>query len=456
MDPGSFLEVGMLARDLTHGRAEKSPSDALIAGYGTVLGHRVGVLSLDGAVLAGSGGHAASAKQVRVIDEALRCHFPVVTFGEGGGGRIPDMMGSSLGSAGVMGTESLLLRLARHPRPFTLISCCMGEMYGDPSFKLGLADFPLMVRSASFGVSGPPLIKAALGETITGAELGGPAVQESNGQVARVEETEDGVIATVRRLLTFVLEPQTATSDGDGRATPEIEQILPQSYNRAYDVNKVITALFDRDCEPLHLWPNYGSNLVTCFARLGGRAVGVLANQPRVRGGVLDSESAIKGAKFVTQCDRLRVPLVFLHDVPGFLIGSQAEREGILGNAMNYIRMLASATVPKLSLVLRKSYGLAYFAMSGPGWGADYVAALPSARIAFMGPEAGINLVYAKKLAQIADEKERHDTLAQLNAEWSERAEPWEAAELASIDDVIEPREARGTLIRALAAVARP
>lgn len=456
LDSGSFLEVGLLARDREHGRAEKSPADALIAGYGTVDGHRIGVISLDGDVLAGSGGHAASAKQLRIIDEAIKCGFPVVTFGEGGGGRIPDMMGSSLGFSGAIGSESLLLRLARRDRPFTLISCCMGEMYGDPSFKLGLADFPLMVRTGSFGVSGPPVIKAALGEDVTGAELGGPQVHEANGQVSRVEETESHVMATVRRIIGFTLEPQVASTDPWDRPTPELEGLLPKSSTRAYDMKKVIAALADNDCEPLHLWPAYGSSAIACFARMGGRTVGIFASQPLVRGGVLDSESAIKGAKLITQCDRLRIPMVFLHDVPGFLIGQQAEREGILANAMNYIRTLASATVPKVSLVLRKSYGLAYFAMAGPGWGADYVAALPSARIAFMGPEPGINLVYAKKLARIESDEEREQTRESLRAEWGERAEPWEAAEVGSLDDVIGPSEARSTIIRALSSLDRP
>ncbi|MCC7363820.1 MAG: hypothetical protein IT303_05580 [Dehalococcoidia bacterium] len=455
LDPGSFLEVGMLARDMNHGRAEKSPSDAVIAGYGTVGGHRVGVMSLDGKVLAGSGGHAAGAKQMRVLDEAAKCGFPIITFGEGGGGRIPDMMGSSLGYAGAIANESFLYKLAKRDRPFTLIACCMGEMYGDPSFKLGLSDFSFMARDACFAVSGPPLIKAALGEEITGKELGGPHVHEANGQVSRVEDSEADVIATVRTLLDFILEPCRPTADPDDRATGEIATILPASYNRAYDVKRVIRAIVDADCEPLYLWQGYGTTAVGCFARIGGQAVAVFANQPMVRGGVLDAESARKGMKFIQQCDRLRIPMLFLHDVPGFLIGRQAEADALLVNAMEYIRTLASATIPKVSVVLRKSYGLAYFAMSGPGWGADYVAALPSARIAFMGPEAGINLVYAKKLAKAANDQEREELLATLNAEWSERAEPWEAANLASVDDVIEPAETRATVIRALRAVAR-
>lgn len=454
LDPGSFLEVGLLARDLAHGREEKSPADALIAGYGTVDGQRVGVISLDGHVLAGSGGHAASAKQLRIVDEAYRCGFPVVSFGEGGGGRIPDMMGSSLGYAGAIATESLLLRLARK-RPFTLISCCMGEMYGDPSFKLGMADFPLMVRTASLGVSGPPVIKAALGEDVTGQELGGPEIHEANGQVARVEDTEAGVIDTAKRLIGYTLEPRRPTADTADRATPEVRKLLPESYNRAYDVRRVIRALVDQDCKPLYLWPGYGTTAVACLARIDGQTVAVFANQPLVRGGVLDIESAKKGMKLMAQCERLRLPMVFLHDVPGFLIGKQAERDGILGAAMDYVRALASLTVPKISLVLRKSYGLAYFAMAGPGWGADYVACLPSARIAFMGPEPGINLVYAKKLARIDDPEERERTLAELNEQWSERAEPWEAAFLGSVDDVIEPEESRQVLVRALGSLAR-
>lgn len=448
LDPGSFLEVGLLARDITYGRAEKTPTDAMIAGYGTVDGHRVGVLSLDGAVLAGSGGHSASAKQERIVNEAFRLGFPVISFGEGGGGRIPDMMGSSLGFAGGIAKESLLTRIARRGRPFPLIACCVGEMYGDPSFKLGLSDFPLMLRGASLGISGPPVIRAALGEEVSGQELGGPEVHERNGQVARVEETEEELIHTVRRILDFLLARRRATTDPVSRPTPEIGRLLPESYQRAYDVNRVIRALVDRDCEPLSLWPNYGRTAVACLARMGGRAVGVFANQPLINGGVLDVETSRKGAMFLRRCDRFGLPVIFLHDVPGFLIGRGAEQAGILGAAMDYLTELSSATVPKISLVLRKSYGLAYFAMAGPGWGGDYVAALPNASIAFMGSEPGINLVYAKKLREAVD---RETTMAELRADWEARAEPWEAAYLASLDDVILPEEARSTLCRALA-----
>lgn len=454
LDPGSFLEVGLLARDVSHGRAEKSPADGMIAGYGTVDGHRVGVLSLDGAVLAGSGGHAAGAKESRIIDEAWRIGFPVISLGEGGGGRIPDMMGSTLGLSGAIAVESSLMRLARKDRPFMLIGCCLGEMYGAPSFKLGLSDWALMVRNASLGISGPPVLKAALGEEITGDELGGPQIHESNGQVTRVEETDDALFGTIRALLDFTLVQHRQSSDPAGRETPELERLIPESHNRAYDMRRVVRTIVDRDCEPLYLWPNYGQSAVACLARMNGRTVGVFASQPLVRGGVLDVESSKKGAALIARCEKFGFPLVFLHDVPGFLVGRHAERDGILGAAMGYLTQLCSATVPKVSLVLRKSYGMAYLAMGGQYAASDFLAALPSARIAFMGPEPGINLVYAKKLARLPD-AERAASVAELTAEWDARAEPWEAAHEASIDDVIEPREARATICRALAALER-
>jgi acetyl-CoA carboxylase carboxyltransferase component len=452
LDPGSFLEVGLLAQDQTHGRADKSPADALIAGYGRVNGQRVGVISLDGAVLAGSGGHAASAKQARIVDEAYRRGFPLITFGEGGGGRIPDMMGSSLGFAGAIARTdtNVLTRLAHRDRPFALISCCMGEMYGDPSFKLGLADFPLMVKTASLGVSGPPVIRAALGEVVSSQELGGPQVHGRNGQVARIEDSEAAVIATVRDILDLISVPQRESADPVDRETSEIADILPASHQRAYNVRKVVRAIVDQDCEPLELWPEFGPTAQAYLARLGGRTVAVFASNPLVQGGVFDVDSARKGSLLIRRCDRFQIPMLFLHDVPGFIIGKQAEADGLLGFAMQYISDLASSSVPKLSLVLRKAYGLAYFAMAGPGWGGDYVAALPSARMAFMGAEPGINLVYEKKLAEAED---RGDVLAELTSEWNQRAEPWEAAQAASIDDIIEPRECRVKLIQALRAL---
>ncbi|MFN0145167.1 MAG: acyl-CoA carboxylase subunit beta [Dehalococcoidia bacterium] len=453
LDPGSFLEVGLLARDVSHNRGDKSPSDAMIAGYGTISGHRVGILSLDGAVLAGSGGKAAGAKEDRIIDEAYRCGFPVISLGEGGGGRIPDMMGSTLGTSGAIGKTGLLTRLASRQRPFQLIACCMGEMYGAPSFKVGLADWPLMVRGASLGISGPPVLRAALGEEVTGEELGGSAVHEANGQVARVEATEEDLFDTIRAILDFTLVPHKPTTDPTDRPTPELETLIPAAANRAYDMRRVVKTLLDSDCPPLYFWEGYGQSAIGCLGRLGGRAVGVFASQPLVRGGVLDVESSRKGTMFTARCQRAGIPIIYLHDVPGFLVGRHAEREGILGAAMAYLEEMASATVPKISLVLRKSYGMAYFAMGGQFAASNYIAALPSARIAFMGPEPGINLVYAKKLAQL-DVEARDAQVATLMAEWGERAEPWEAAFDASIDDVIFPSEARRTLCAALAALA--
>jgi methylmalonyl-CoA decarboxylase subunit alpha len=454
LDPGSFLEIGLLARDRSHGRGEKSPADGMIAGYGTIDGHRVGILSLDGAVLAGSGGHAAGAKEARVVNEAWKAGFPVISLGEGGGGRIPDMMASTLGISGAIGHESSLITLAKLDRPFMLIGCCMGEMYGSPSFKLGLSDWALMVRSASLGISGPPVLKAALGEEITGEELGGPLIHEANGQITRVEESEEKLFGSIRALLDFTLVPHKATADSATRETPELERLIPEAANRAYDMRRVIKTIADNDAEQLYLWPNFGQSTVTCLTRIDGRAVGVIASQPLVRGGVLDADSARKGTEFIRRCERFRIPLVFLHDVPGFLVGRHAERDGILGSAMNYLRQFCSVTVPKVSLVLRKSYGMAYLAMGGQYATADYIAALPSARIAFMGPEPGINLVYAKKLARMGEE-ERATAVAELMDEWNERAEPWEAGFEASVDDIILPREARATICRALNAVAR-
>ena len=454
LDPGSFLEIGLLARDVAHGRASKTPADAVVTGYGTVGGHRVGIISADRAVLGGSNGKPGEAKKMRIFVEAERGGFPVITFGEGGGGRIPELMGSSFGRVGSIMNMQHLAFLARHDRSFTLIGCSMGEMYGDPSFELGLADFPLMLRTACFGVSGPPVIKAALGEVVSGEELGGPAVHERIGQVARVEESEDDVFKTIRGILDYTIRTEVKTSDPLDRPTPELEKLIPEQPSRAYDVRKVIRQLVDSDCEPLYLWPGYGRSLVCAFTRIGGRTVVVLANQSMMRGGVMDADSARKGVKAINQAQRLRLPLVFLTDVPGFIVGKEAEQQGLLTAAMDYLRALSSVKVPRIALVLRKAYGLGYFAMGGPGWGGDYTAALPSARIAFMGPEPGIELIYERKLAQIADPAEQERERTKLKTEWTERAEPWEAAHNASLDEIIHFSEARGRITRALEALA--
>jgi acetyl-CoA carboxylase carboxyltransferase component len=453
LDPGSFVEIGLLARDVKHNRAKKTPADAVVTGYGTVDGRRVGVIAADRSVLGGSNGHPADAKKMRVYQEAQRGGFPVISFGAGGGGRIPDLMGSAFGRVGAITGMAYLAFLARRDRCFTLIACSMEEMYGDPSFELALSDFPLMLRSACFGVSGPPIIKAALGETVTGEELGGPAVHEKIGQVARVEETENNLIATIREILDFTQVPQRLSNDPSDRPTPELAKLIPESPSRAYDVRKIIRVLVDADCEPLYLWPGYGRSLVCGLARLGGRTVAVLASQSLVRAGVMDADSARKAIKLLNQAQRLRLPLVFLADVPGFIVGKDAEQQGLLGASMDYLRAMASVDVPRISLVLRKAYGFGYFSMGGPGWGGNYTAALPSARIAFMGSGPGIGLIYQKKLGEIADPEAQQREREALEAEWTHRAEPWEAAYNASIDDVVDFAEARRTLVRAVQAL---
>lgn len=456
LDPGSFIEVGLLARDDRQPRrAQKTPTDGLIAGYGTIHGHRVGILSHDREVLGGSTGHAASAKEMRILQEAERCAFPVISLGEGGGGRIPDLMGSSFGHAGSLSQESNLGFMARRKRRFTLIGASMDEMYGDPSFALGLSDFTLMVRNACFGVSGPPVIMAALGEEVTGPELGGPQVHEANGQVARVEEGEAELLESIRSIIDFTEDQFRTCSDPENRPTPEISRLVPESPSRAYDMRKVIRAVADQDCPPLYLWEKYGASAVAALARFGGRTVALFASQPLWRGGVMDTDSSRKGIKLIDQAHRLGLPLVFLSDLPGFIVGKDAERQGLLQASMDYLRALVSSEVPKISIVLRKAYGFGYFAMGGPGWGGDYVAALPSARIAFMGPEPGINVIHGKRLAAIADETERERERLSLLGDWGERAEPWEAAWNGCLDDIIPPDDVRSTIIRVVRTLER-
>jgi acetyl-CoA carboxylase carboxyltransferase component len=314
-----------------------------------------------------------------------------------------------------------------------------------------------MTRQASLALSGPSVVASAVGEELSDQELGGPAAAVETGRVHLVHETEEELLATVRRLLSYLppnatLAPPSAQPRQPALPPEQLLKLVPMERKRAYDMHKVIQCLVDAD-SCFEIQPDTARNLVTALARIEGETVGILANQPLHKGGVLDDLALAKELAFVDVCDTFNVPLVFLHDLPGLMIGSQAERGGILRWYEKVVSRIARARVPKVAVVIRKSYGGGHFAMGGRPTRPDLLVCWPSAELGFMAPETGVNTVYRRRLEKVeadSGKQAREAETAKLLEEWVDESQPWEAAAHQHIDDVIDPRQTRDVIARGI------
>jgi acetyl-CoA carboxylase carboxyltransferase component len=336
-----------------------------------------------------------------------------------------------------------------------MVAAMMGPGAAGTAYIPALADFVPMVKGTShMALGGPPLVKAVVGEDVTAEELGGSKVHTEISGVADLEVVDDAAgIDAVKEYLSFFpssnLEPPPVRpcDDPADRMDETLLTMVPDSARRAYDVKKVIASVVDHG-HFFEIKPGWARNLVTALARLGGHPVGVVANQPMVLGGALDVDAADKAARFIMLCDAFGIPLVFLQDVPGFLVGSKVERQGIIRHGAKMLYAVSEATVPKLTVVLRKAYGAGYFVMCGKAYEPDLIVAWPTAEISVMGPEGGTNIIFRKEIAAAANPDEER---ARRVDEFRRLINPYIAAGGAFIDDVIDPRETRPLLIRALA-----
>jgi len=330
----------------------------------------------------------------------------------------------------------------------------MGPGAAGTAYIPALADFVPMVKGTShMALGGPPLVKAVVGEDISAEELGGSKVHTEVSGVADLEVADDAAcIDAIKAYLSYFpgsnLEkpPVASCADPTDRMDEALLTIVPDSARRAYDMKKVIAAVVD-DGRMLEIKPGWARNLITCLARLGGRPVGVVANQPMVLGGALDVDAADKAARFIMLCDAFHVPLVFFQDVPGFLVGSKVEKQGIIRHGAKMLYAVSEATVPKVTVVVRKAYGAGYFVMCGKAYEPDLIVAWPTAEISVMGPEGGTNIVFRKEIAAAVNPDEER---ARRVEEFRKLINPYIAAGGALVDDVIDPRETRPVLIRAL------
>jgi len=456
-DPGTFVEYGLHAEAMDPSLADRGhlAADGVVTGIGDVDGRRVAVIAYDFTVLAGSMGEVGERKTARMRDLVLRQRIPVVWLLDSGGARIQSTSGSTFAGAGALFREQVTLSGV-----VPQVGALLGHCAAGTAYIPALTDFVPMVKgTSSMALGGRHLVKAATGEDVTEEEMGGSEVHNKRSGVADAEVASDEeCLALVRHYLSFFpahnteAPPVTDTTDPVERRAEELYGIVPTAPRRAYDMRKVIAAVVDADCEPIEVKAQWARNVLTTLARVDGQPVGIVANNPMVLGGALDVNAADKAARFVWLCDAFGIPLVFLHDVPGFIVGSKVEEQGIIRHGAKFLFAVSEATVPKVSVVLRKSYGAGYFVMNGLAYEADHLSIWPTAEIAVMGPEGMVNITMRRHLDTFPEGKERDAERIRLADEFRKNIDPWIAAGHAQVDDVIDPAETRATIARALRA----
>jgi acetyl-CoA carboxylase carboxyltransferase component len=454
-DPGSFQETDLLVthRCVNFGMEKiEVPADGVVTGFGRVGGRVVFAFSQDFTSRAGSLGEMHSRKICKVMDLALKAGAPLVGFNDSGGARIQEGVDS------LSGYGQIFYRNAIASGVIPQISAIMGPTAGGAVYSPAMTDFIFMVKNTSYMfITGPDVIKSVTGEEISFEDLGGALAHNMKSGVAHFAcESDADAIEQIKRLLSFLpnnnLEdpPVTPGADPASREEPALDGIVPDSPRASYDMHEVIRAIVDEGdfFEPHHL---YAQNMVTGFARLGGRPIGIIANQPQVLAGCLDVDAADKATRFIRFCDAFNLPLLTIADVPGYLPGSEQEWRGIIRHGAKLLWCYSEATVPKLTLITRKDYGGSYLAMCSRDLGADLVFAWPTAEIAVMGAEGAANVIFRKEIKEAPDPAAKRAEIIEnyQNLLYN----PYIAASRGFVDQVIAPRETRPRLIAALEAL---
>lgn len=459
LDPGSFLEVGMLDHSDVPGMEDRTPADSKVGGFGRIQGRRVVVAANDFTVLAATSSRVAGRKEGELKLAARRKGFPLIYLGEAGGARMPDIMGSrGLASFGGGGFDTYLQLMSR-VRESPMVTAIMGECYGMPTWMACLSDFVVQVKGSAMGVSGPRVLEHAISESVSDEELGGWRVHaEITGMADRVAEDEEDCFSLIRLFLSYMpshrdeLPPRAEVPHGSGEQMDRILDFLPEKRNRAYDMHRILRCIVDRD-SLFPIKPLFGRTVITALARVDGRVVGTVANQPMVNAGAMDTDGIDKVISFLCLCDSFNIPLLFFHDIPGFLVGREAERKRVAARVMNYMNALGLVTVPKISVIVRKTYGMAFWNMCGSGCGADFLVAWPTAEMSFVDPEIAARVVFGRKLGRASSDEVPEELRSQWRSmveQMVEDASPYGAAGLHYIHDVIDPRDTRRFLMRAL------
>ncbi len=452
LDKGSFRELDVFVthncNDFGLGE-QRILGDGVVTGYGTINGRLVYVYSQDFTVFGGSVSYAHAMKICKVMDMAMRNGAPIIGLNDSGGARIQEGVFSLAGYAEIFYRNVIASGVVPQ------ISLIMGPCAGGAVYSPAITDFVVMVKDTShMFVTGPDVIKAVTHEDVTFEELGGASVHGAKSGVAHfAAENEEDALFLAQQLIGYMPSnnmedaPRTPSQDDPLRQDPELDTIIPDTPNKPYDMKTVIKHIVD-DRQFLEVHEHWATNVLVGFARLDGQPVGIVANQPAVLAGVLDVDASQKAARFVRFCDAFNIPLIVLEDVPGFMPGVNQEHGGIIRHGAKLLFAFAEATVPKLTVIVRKSYGGAYCVMNPRHIGADVVFAWPSAEIAVMGPDGAVNVIFRREISQAADPVARK---AELVEEYRARfANPYVAASAGYIDNVIEPHETRPRLINAL------
>lgn len=440
LDPESFVELGTFARSERPEDAGTSPGDGKIGGYGTVDGRTVWVGGDDVTVLRGSSSVVGSKKKSRMLHQAIDHGHPFVFFGETGGARIPDTLGSE---GFVKVTPSIDVH--RRNRSIPMATAILGNCFGGGSFHGAFSDFVVQLQGSCMAVTSPRVVEIATSEKVSFEDLGGVKVHEKiTGMIDASAETEDEAFALIRKFLSYLpsnaweLPPETAF-EGLSDVDESIYDLVPMRRTRAYDMRKVLRYLSDDD-DFLELKPRFAGSIITALSRMGGRSVGFIASQPMHYAGALSPAACDKITAFICLCDAFNIPIVFLQDVPGFMVGTKVEHDKLLSRAIMMVEALSLCRVPRISLVFRKAFGLAYFALGGSSMGSDVVAAWPSAELSFMDPDVGVNVVHGGRLAEAEDtEAERRALIEQ----WTKDTDPYGGAGIFELDEIIDPAETK-------------
>jgi propionyl-CoA carboxylase beta chain len=447
LDPGSFVEMDKLVtqRCADFGmQSKKIPGDGVVSGYGKIDGRLVYIFAQDFTVFGGTLSRANADKIVKVMDLAMKMGAPVIGLNDSGGARIQE------GVQSLAGYADIFYRNVMASGVIPQISAVMGPCAGGAVYSPAITDFIMMVKDTSYMfVTGPDVIRTVTHEDVTKEELGGAMTHNAKSGVAHFSaDNDDQAMMMLRELISFLpsnnLEdpPILNCTDDIHREDEKLQELVPADPNKPYDMKEIIETVVD-DKNFFEVQPHYAKNIIVGFARLGGKSVGIVANQPAHFAGVLDIDSSVKGARFVRFCDAFNIPLVTFEDVPGFLPGTSQEFGGIIKHGAKLLYAFSEATVPKVTVITRKAYGGAYCVMSSKHIGGDVNYAYPTAEIAVMGPDGAVNILHKGKL----NDEEKAKAVEEYRDTF---ANPYKASELGYVDEIIYPKQTRTKLIQAL------
>lgn len=455
LDEDSFFEIGMLAEP--ERRLERPvPGDGCVTGFGRVDGRKICLIGIDATVLAGTTAPISMRKQGHIAAFAAEKGLPLILLMDADGGRIPDVMGWRF--SGLPFDFSSFLQTPEGHAPIPRLAAMLGPGYGDSALHAGTAHVVVMTETSSMALVGPTVVSAAIGEQVTDAELGGPDHAQELGTAHLVVESEEQAFDALAAYLSYLPSNASRPTPLAPARPPRLDAdslltVVPSNPKQAYEMFDVIDAIVDADTV-LPWRPEAGKAIIAAFARIDGQAIGVIASQPRFGAGALDPKALEKTHGFVELCDTFNLPLVYLQDVPGLMVGVQAERQGIVAWYERLVARMARTKVPNVAVVIRKAFGGGHYALGGRPTRPDLLVCWPTAELGFMAPDTGVVTVNRRRLETAEADggiEARQQLEAELTAHWIDESAPWEAAAHTYVDDVIDPRDTRQAILTGIA-----